>query len=118
MAVAHFFLVRPMSIPLRLAIVLGSAMSLTSCVTPPVIGPASASISDSDIREIKFLVAQRRDIRQGVLKIWAERPDRAVIESGSQSYNGAEYSHFIVIKAHGRWQVSSRIERRHVYATG
>ena len=107
-----------MSTPRRLAILFSSAVSLVSCVTPPVLGPASASISDSDIREIKLLVAQRHDIMQGVLKIWAERPDRAVIESGSQSYDGAEYSHFSVIKAHGHWQIFSRIEQRHVYATG
>ena len=107
-----------MSIPRRLAILLGSALLLASCVTPPVLGPASASISDSDIRGIKLLVAQRQDIRQGVLKIWAEQPDRAVIESGSQSYDGAEYSHFTVTKTHGHWQISSRIEQRHVYVTG
>jgi hypothetical protein len=107
-----------MSVPRRLAILFGFAMLLASCVTPPVLGPASASISDGDIRDIKLLVAQRSDIRQGVLKIWAERSDRAVIESGSQSYDGAEYSHFTVTKIHGRWQICSRIEERHIYATG
>ena len=90
----------------------------TSCVTPPVLGPASPSISAADIREIKALVAQRPDINQGVLKIWADRADRASVTSGSQSYDGAEYSQFTVVKKNDHWQISSSIKKTHVYATG
>jgi len=91
---------------------------LSSCVTPPVLGPASSSISAADIREIKLLVAQRHDINQGVLKIWADRADRAIVTSGSQSYDGGEYSQFTVVKKHDHRQISSSIKKAHVYATG
>jgi hypothetical protein len=91
---------------------------LSSCVTPPVLGPASPSISAADIREIKVLVAQRADINQGVLKIWADRSDRVTVTSGSQSYDGAEYSQFTAVKKNDRWHISSSIKKAHVYATG
>ena len=93
-------------------------MLLSGCVASPVTGPASATISVSDVREIKLLVANRGDIKQGVLSIRAERPDRAFVRSGSQSSDGAEYSEFTVTKVHGRWQISSTIEQRRVYPTG
>jgi hypothetical protein len=107
-----------MGIP-RLSVFLAIfSASLISCVTPPVTGPASAAISASDVREIKELVAQRRDIKQGVLSISAERADRALVRSGSQSSNGADYSDFTVIKVHGHWHISSPIKQQRVYPTG
>jgi hypothetical protein len=94
------------------------ALLLSSCAASPVLGPASASVSGADVREIKALVAQRPDINQGVLKIWADRTDRISVTSGSQSYDGAEYSQFTVVKKNGRWHISSSIKKARVYATG
>ena len=114
---AYLFLVRPMSVRSLFALFAVSA-AFSSCATAPVLGPASTSISAADIREIKHLVAQRPDINQGVLKIWADRSDRVTVTSGSQSYDGAEYSQFTAVKRNDHWQVSSSIKKAHVYATG
>jgi len=63
-------------------------------------------------------VSQRAEIQQRVFKIWAEAPDRAIVQSGSESYVDAEYSQFTVVKKQGHWKIASRIERHHLYGTG
>ena len=80
------------------------SLVFSSCVAPPVLGPSSPSITSDDIRQIKFLVSQRPDIKQGVLKIWGERPDRAIIQSGSQSHDGAEVQS--VHRRQSAWRVA------------
>src|SRR5436853_1694834 len=102
----------------RFAMAISLIVALSSCVAPQVLGPSSASISDADVREIRLLVAQRPDIKQGVFKIWAERTDRAIVQSGSQSHVDAEYSQFTALKTHGHWRIASPIELRHLYGTG
>jgi|SRR5437588_12460454 len=94
------------------------AILLASCAAPQVLGPAAASLSENDIREIKLLVLQRPDIKQGVFKVWADRPDRAVVQSGSASYVDAEYIQFTVAKKRGHWTIASPIQRHHLYGTG
>ena len=95
-----------------------AAMLLASCASPQVAGPAATSLSDNDVREIKLLVSQRSDIKQGVFKIWAERPGHALVQSSSNSYVDAEYSQFTVIKKNGRWRIASPIQQNHLYGTG
>jgi len=97
---------------------LAAAILLASCAAPQLLGPASASLSDSDIREIQLLVSQRHDITQGIFKIWAETPQRVIVQSGSESYVDADYSQFTAVKKNGRWKIASPIQRRHLYGTG
>ncbi len=72
----------------------------------------SPRLSSEDIRDIKALVAKRRDIRQPILEIETEEgvSDRATVTAGQWSRAGDVADYFTVAKRHGKWRIISRIQ--------
>ena len=90
------------------------SITLCCCVAPEVAGPYSARLSGSDIQQITALAAERKDIKQRVFSIWADRSDRAEVRSGSHSI----YSQFTVVKERGQWRIASPIMQAEIFPTG
>jgi hypothetical protein len=90
---------------------------LASCSTPPPV-THDVPLPKEDINQIRRLVAQRADIRKPILRIFADRADHALVDSGREGYVGAVFHSFAVAKRHGNWQIDSNIEEEHVIAVG
>jgi hypothetical protein len=96
----------------------GVLVMLTSCATPvDFSGPHSAGLSDGDVEQIKLLVSQRSDIRKPIFRIWVDRPDSVLVQSGRQSYVGDMFDEFRVSKKRGRWEIASKITEARILVT-
>jgi hypothetical protein len=91
-------------------------LMLGSCSMPPIVN-GNYSLSENDVAEIKQLVLQRSDTRKPILRIFADRPNHALVDSGRQGYVGNIFNSFAVAKRHGRWQIDSKIEEEHIIVT-
>ena len=108
-AVAYLFLVRSMRLQFVAALLLSGCSSVIYHAGPLVTGPHASTVSQADVQEIADLVRSRRDIRRPIYKISVEAPYRAVVNSGSDSFIGAQFSEFTVVKYQGRWRIASRV---------
>lgn len=87
--------------------VLPVALVLSACAAQPlqVVGPYAARLSDSDIQQIKLLVAARPYLGR-IRKLEVARPDKVHVESGhTDSLGGWKGSGFFVIKRDGKWLI-------------
>ena len=87
---------------------------LAACATPPeIIGHLPAE----DIRAIELLVSRRADIRKPILRIDADRPDLATIQTGRDDNAGDISQRFTVAKRHGQWIIVSQIDEERIIIT-
>ena len=84
------------------------AFSFASCVGFEVSG--GDQILASDIRQIKRLVENRRDILKPIISLDVIRADEARVTSGRNSNVGDKSDEFGIKKRKGLWLVSTRIE--------
>src|SRR5262249_26215342 len=97
---------------------LGILAVLSSCATPMDFGgPYSTGLSQNDVEQIKLLVSERSDIRKPVFRIWVDRPNSALVQTGRNSHLGDVMNEFRVAKHHGRWQIVSKIDEAQVLVT-
>src|ERR1700736_2243944 len=88
--------------------VLPVALVLSACAAPPlqVVGPYATRLSDSDIHQIKLIVAARPYLGHRIRKLEVVRPDRVHVESGHiDSLGGWKGSGFFVVKRDGKWLI-------------
>ena len=101
------------------AVVAGASSVLFACAVEKINAQEShwedfsPNLSSDDIRQIRSVVAARRDILQPVWKIATEpgRPHRATVTSGKWLNPGDKSDSFEVEKHNGRWRIISRIDR-------
>jgi hypothetical protein len=68
-------------------------------------------ISRADIHAIEALLAQHREIRKPIVRMWAVRDDRVQVITGRDEYRGDTYNCFPVLKRGEKWHIEeSRIE--------
>ncbi len=73
--------------------------------------PWLRGISRADIHAIEVLVAQHREIRKPILRMFAAKNDRVQVITGRDEYRGDIYNSFHVLKHGGKWHIEeSRIE--------
>lgn len=103
----------------RLAFCL-AAFALGACITSPSSQDVQFSgVTRQDVREIELLVAQRADILKPVIRvnlmttIPANSPlnGRVQVVAGRDSRVGDAFDTFTVDKRHGRWAITSSIQR-------
>jgi len=88
---------------------------LASCATPlDFSGPYSSGLTKGDVEQIEFLVFQRSDIRKPVFRIWVDRPNSALVQTGRESYLGDIMNEFRVTKQRGRLQITSKISEARI----
>jgi hypothetical protein len=86
------------------------ALALASCAAPlDFSGPYSNQLSQNDVEEIKLLVSKRSDIRKPVFRIWVDRPNSALVQTGRALYVGDIVNEFRVAKKDGTWRIASKI---------
>jgi hypothetical protein len=104
---------------MRRLISLASALVvfMTSCAALVETG-GDYALSSSDVEQIRRLAAERPDIKKPVFRIWAERPNRARVNSGRWDYAGDVFDEFTVVKRHGCWQIDSKIQEERIIVTG
>ena len=97
-----------------------AGLVLGGCITSPGAPEVQFSgVTRQDAREIELLVAQRADILKPVIRvnlmttIPPNSPGDGKIEvvSGRDGRVGDTFDTFTVAKRHGRWAITSRIER-------
>jgi hypothetical protein len=80
------------------------AFLLAACATPlQVVGPYASRLSDTDIQQIKLLIASRPYIEHHLSKLDVVRPDKIRVETGGVKTVGWTYSKFTVIRRGGKW---------------
>jgi hypothetical protein len=73
--------------------------------------PWLRGISRADIHAIEALVAQHREIRKPILRMFAAKNDRVQVISGQDEYRDDLYNSVHVLKHSGKWHIEeSRIE--------
>ena len=88
---------------------------LGGCATAPeLFGPLSAN----DVRDITALVESRSDIRKPIMRISADRHDRATVETGRDKKAGDISQRFTIARKHGSWRVVSRIDEEKIIIAG
>ena len=99
---------------LALLLLCVQVVSLASCATPVAVEPPdySSRLSQSDIAQLKQLVAQMPRLPQSVYRIDAERSDRAVVHTGRWHDLGDISFWFTAEKKHGKWRRISEEEYR------
>src|SRR4051794_13273701 len=105
-------LVRPMQRRLTLLLFCAAVVSLASCATPVAVEPPdySSRLSQNDIAQLKQLVAQMPRLPQSVYRIYAERPDKAVVHTGRWHDLGDISFWFTAEKKSGKWRRISEVE--------
>jgi hypothetical protein len=78
---------------------------LSGCVTPPtqVTGRYAARLSDSDLQQIRRLVASDRMVDHRVAQVDVVALDRARVKVGGIQFHGWSWEIITVIKHHGSW---------------
>jgi hypothetical protein len=106
--------------PFRIAAGLLAPLILGSCVTSAKTPEVQFSgVTRRDVREIELLVAQRADILKPVISVHlmstipANSPGDGQIHvvAGRDRRVGDTFDTFTVAKRHGRWVITSPIER-------
>jgi hypothetical protein len=104
-----------------------AAFVFDGCVTSPSTPEVQFSgVTRQDVREIELLVAQRADILKPVLSVHvmstipANNPLNGKIEvvAGRDHHVGDTFDTFTVAKRHGRWAITSPIQRDSIIVTG
>src|SRR5262249_31006004 len=77
----------------------------SGCVNPPtqVTGRYAAQLSDSDLQQIKRLVASDRKLDHRVAQIEVVAPDRARVKVGGIQFHGWSWEIITVIKHPSTW---------------
>ena len=97
-----------------------TAFAFDGCVTSPSTPEVQFSgVTRQDVREIKLLVAQRADILKPVIRVHvmstipANNPLNGRIEvvAGRDGRVGDTFDTFTVAKRHGRWAITSPVQR-------
>jgi hypothetical protein len=97
-----------------------AAFAFGGCVTPPSASEVQFSgVTRQDVREIELLVAQRADILKPVIRVHlmttipANSPlnGRIQVVVGRDGRVGDTFDTFTVAKRHGRWAITSPIQR-------
>jgi hypothetical protein len=103
-----------------------SALVLGGCITPPSPPEVQFSgVTRQDVREIELLVARRADILKPVISVHvmstipANNPLNGKIQvvAGRHDHVGDTFDTFTVAKRHGRWAITSPIERDSILVT-
>jgi hypothetical protein len=119
-AVAHLVLISPVQTPFHLLTCLVAAFVFDGCATAPKPREVQFSgVTWQDVREIEFLVAGRGDILKPVISVHrvstipAGNPLNGKIQvvAGRDERVGDTFDTFTVAKRHGRWAVTSTVER-------
>jgi hypothetical protein len=104
-----------------------AGLLLTGCVTSFIRPEIQFSgVTREDVREIELLVAQRADILKPVISVNLlstlppHSPGDGKIEvmSGHDRSTGDTFDTFTVAKRHGKWRITSPIERERIIVTG
>ena len=97
-----------------------AAFVLDGCVTSPSAPEVKFSgVTGQDVREIQLLVAQRADILKPVISVHVVSTipannrlnGKVQVIAGRDDHAGDTFDTFTVAKRHGRWTITSRIER-------
>jgi hypothetical protein len=73
--------------------------------------PWLRNISRADIHAIETLVAQHREIRKPILRMWVVKNNRLQVVTGRDEHRGDIYNCFHVVQHDGQWHIEeSRIE--------
>lgn len=103
------------------------AFVFDGCVTSPKTPEVQFSgVTRQDVREIELLVAQRADILKPVIRVHVVStiPENSLLNgkievvAGRDDHVGDTFDTFTVAKRHGRWAVTSPIQRDSIIVTG
>jgi|GEM_PF-7085473 len=115
-----------MQTPLHVLTCFVAAFVFDGCVTPPSPREVQFSgVTRQDVREIEHLVAQRADILKPVIRVHvmstipANHPLNGKIQvvAGRDERVGDTFDTFTVAKRHGRWAITSPVERDSIIVT-